>query len=130
MRMFDRRIDRRDQCFSLGAMCLRLIAAPGIEMQAADLSRYPSCGDRVVLGAMDRKRALVMVQGSVAQTGRAAEIGKALQECRLLRRHLRFVCEGSKRLAVKAHRIVIGVGLARQIARRHQIGCSLGSFGG
>ena len=130
MRMFDRRIDRRDHRFGLGTMRLRLIAAPRIEMQTADLAQYPCCGDPIVSGAVDRKRSLIMVQGGVAEAGGTAEIGKTLQKRQLLRRHLRLVCEGGKCLTVEAHRIVIGVGLARQIARRHQIGSSLGLLGG
>ncbi len=35
-RMFDRRIDRCDHSFGFGTMRLRLVAAPRIEMQAAD----------------------------------------------------------------------------------------------
>ncbi len=90
--MFDRRIDRRDHSFGLGAMRLRLVAAPRIEMQAADFSQYPCCGDPIVSAAVGRKRSLIMVQGSVAETGGAAEIGKTLQKRQLLRRHLRLVC--------------------------------------
>lgn len=121
---FDRRIDCRDYRFGFSQICLRLIAASCIEMQTADLAQYPRCGDRVVV-AVDRQRSLIVVQGGVAQARWAAEIGKTLQERLLLRCHLRFVCEGRKGLTVEAHCIIIGVDLARQIARRHQIGGAL-----